>query len=339
MKKMAFFDTFTDTVYIDANNELVRKINALGKIKNKVKEKEQLEKELKLLEIGLAGENKIRFELEHANIGMYVLHDISLEYEGMNAQIDFVIITRAATYFVECKNLIGDITVTSEGEFRREYTYKNKKIHESMYSPYTKAKRHLDLFKKKWQKGSSKLIVKFASGIFDRFHKPLVVLANPDGLLKHRYAPREIKNVTIKVDQLVQYLEKDVENTSASDRRTSKDMKEIADMFMKINIKRDIDFTEKYTIIEDDTQTQKVLESTEIRNRDEILKERLQEFRKSRSKEKSIPAYYIFKNDELEKLVETKPKTLDELRKLKILDDVKVNCHGKEIIDIINQEC
>ena len=37
---MALFDTFKDTVFNNVNNDLLTKINELGKIKNKVKEKE-----------------------------------------------------------------------------------------------------------------------------------------------------------------------------------------------------------------------------------------------------------------------------------------------------------
>ena len=70
----------------------------------------------------------------------------------------------------------------------------------------------------------------------------------------------------------------------------------------------------------------------------DILKERLIEFRKQRSKEKNIPAYYVFNNDELEKILEILPKTFEDLKKSKILTDVKINSHGKEIINIINNE-
>ena len=49
-----------------------------------------------------------------------------------------------------------------------------------------------------------------------------------------------------------------------------------------------------------------------------------------------IPAYYIFTNDELEKLLEIKPKTLDELKNANILSPVKVKTHGQQIIDELN---
>ena len=68
---------------------------------------------LKLCELGLKGEKEIEFELKNANIGMYVLHDINMKYEDLTAQIDYIIITPASMYFIECKNLVGNITVNN----------------------------------------------------------------------------------------------------------------------------------------------------------------------------------------------------------------------------------
>ena len=67
------------------------------------------------------------------------------------------------------------------------------------------------------------------------------------------------------------------------------------------------------------------------------LKNKLIEFRKERSKELNIPAYYVFNNDELDELIELKPKTIEELKSSKILSSVKLKTHGVQIIDIINK--
>lgn len=58
-------------------------------------------------------------------------------------------------------------------------------------------------------------------------------------------------------------------------------------------------------------------------------------FRKNRSIAMNIPAYYIFTNDELDKIVELKPKTIDELRNAKILTNIKIQTHGVAIINEI----
>ncbi len=50
-----------------------------------------------------------------------------------------------------------------------------------------------------------------------------------------------------------------------------------------------------------------------------------------------LPAYYIFTNDELDKIVELKPKTIDELKSADILSSIKIKTHGEAIInEIIN---
>ena len=61
------------------------------------------------------------------------------------------------------------------------------------------------------------------------------------------------------------------------------------------------------------------------------------EYRKNKSKEKSIPAYYIFNNEELDKILELMPKNKQELENAKILSDVKLKLHGDEILKIINK--
>ena len=45
-----------------------------------------------------------------------------------------------------------------------------------------------------------------------------------------------------------------------------------------------------------------------------------------------IPAYYVFTNEELDKIVQLNPKSLDELSL--ILNTIKIKTHGKEIINI-----
>lgn len=69
----------------------------------------------------------------------------------------------------------------------------------------------------------------------------------------------------------------------------------------------------------------------------EALKEKLIEFRKARSKEKNIPVYYVFTNEELEKILDLIPKTIEELEMSRILTSIKLKSHGAEIINVINE--
>ena len=49
------------------------------------------------------------------------------------------------------------------------------------------------------------------------------------------------------------------------------------------------------------------------------LRDRLIEFRKQRSNEMGVPAYYVFTNDELDKLIEVRPQSIEVLKKSNIL--------------------
>jgi len=72
---------------------------------------------------------------------MYVLHDVTLEYDGNKSQIDYFLFTRGYFYLIECKNLIGNITVDNDGQFYREYTsIKEKNKRSNLFSVYAGSK-------------------------------------------------------------------------------------------------------------------------------------------------------------------------------------------------------
>lgn len=52
----------------------------------------------------------------------------------------------------------------------------------------------------------------------------------------------------------------------------------------------------------------------------------------------NIPAYYVYTNEELDKLVELRPKSLEELKSLNILSPIKIKTHGELIINIISNK-
>ena len=51
----------------------------------------------------------------------------------------------------------------------------------------------------------------------------------------------------------------------------------------------------------------------------------------------NVPAYYVFNNEELDKLIELRPMSLDELKNSNILAPIKVKTHGELIIKIFNE--
>ena len=325
---------FTDTIFLKKGSELEEQIKALKTLLEKYPNNEALQNELRLCEIGLQGEKEIEFELSNANIGMYVLHDVNMEYQDLKAQIDYIIITPAYTYFVECKKLIGNITIDSNGNFNREYYKGKKKIKEGMYSPLSQAQRHIEIFKKIWMSRNNTLFDKlFRRDNLDTWNKPLVVMANSKNVLSMKYAPKDYKYKVIKSDSLVEYLKKDIERCNKDYLINKDQMFNLADSIMSnYNKAMSEDYIAKYEkLVENSNESE-----PNIVNPNNDIRERLISFRKAKSKEKNLPAYYIFTNDELEKILELMPKTKDELIKANILTDVKVKLHGDEIIGIIN---
>lgn len=142
------FKPFKDTVFLKEDSNLEKQLKELKELQ-KSNNSLSLAKDIKLLEWGIKGEEAIAYELKCANLGLYVLRDITISYEDLKAQIDFVVVSKGFVYLIECKNLIGNIYVDNKGEFQREYDLGGKKIREAIYSPYTQAMRHKDILKKR----------------------------------------------------------------------------------------------------------------------------------------------------------------------------------------------
>lgn len=312
------FDSFKETIFVKIDSNLEQQVKELKKLQinnNSI----DINKDIKLLELGIEGENEILFELKNANLGLYVLRDVTIEADGNKAQIDYVIISKGYTYLVECKNLIGNIYVDNRGQFQREYELNNKKIKESIYSPYTQSVRHKEILKKKWMLKNNKFILAIQEKNFDNlWFKPLVVLSNSKSLLNVRYAPSEIKNSIVRVDQLIQYIENDIKNYDKKLLSNKKRMKIEAQQWLNINENEYNSIANKYKTL----------------NNNKLLEE-LKIFRLNKSNIMNVPAYYVFTDEELSLLVEKLPKDIEELKK--ILSPIKIKCHGTEILKIINK--
>ena len=325
---MEIFHQFKDTIFLKTDSELERKIKCLQEIENQVVEKEKIQRDIRFAKAGLDGEKEIEYELKNANIGMYVLHDITLVYDDLKAQIDYIVITPAYCYLIECKNLIGNITVNDQGEFRREYSFNGKKVKEAIYSPYRQATRHIDILEKRWKRNNSALkTMLFYNKLFDNhYYKPLIVLANSSGMLNFYHTPQEIKKCTIRVDSLVEYIKKDLATKSRSLWDKKSTMEKVANAFLGAHTEVFNDYCKKYFLKDISTNLSLTVDK-------ELLEEKLKQLRK-RKTSTHVPAFFIFDNLELEKILECVPQNIDELKK--ILPASKVRYHGKDIIDVIH---
>ena len=320
---------FKDTVFYKENSDLQNRYDALKKLNDEYPNNDDILSELFIVKKGLDGENEIAYQLKKAHIGMYVLRDIKVKYEDLTAQIDYVIITPVYTYYVECKNLVGNITVTDKGDFIREFSINGKKIKKGMYSPLRQVEAQREVIRKIWESNSSAIKKFFASKNFDYYRRILVVAANQDTILNTNRAPKEMKYKILRADALIRQIEYDIDHRGNDEYLESKKgMEEMAQSYVDLSAKEEINYYDYYK--------EKYCNNISISIKDD-LKDKLIEFRKNRSNEMNIPAYYVFTNEELDKLVELRPKTVEELKNANILTAIKIKTHGEEIIKTINK--
>ncbi|WP_111928237.1 HRDC domain-containing protein [Clostridium tertium] len=246
--KVALFNKLDKPIFLKEESEAKYYISKLQELHSRAPEgiKGRIEKELKIATLGEFGEKNIAFELKNSGIPMYILHDICLETNELSAQIDYIVVTRKVIFIIECKNLIGNIEINSQGNFIRTYNFNGKLIKEGIYSPITQNERHLEVLKRIKKESKSNFISKM---LFDKYfndnYKSLVVLANPKTVLNSRNAKKEIKDKVIKADQLINYI-KEVNSKSDLMSLSDKEMKEIADMLLALHKSSKLSFLKKY---------------------------------------------------------------------------------------------
>ena len=170
------------------------------------------------LKKGIYGENKLLYVLEHSDIPMYVLHDLTLKYDEFKAQIDFIVITKRNIFVIEAKDLKGNLDIESDGTFTRKLGRYKKGIK----NPLTQNKEHEIVLNKILKQ--EKLRIKY---------KTLVVLTNDNAYINYKKGSRESYKNVIRNDQLYNYIKK-IEKKSNICRNENK-IKLICDKLLKYN--------------------------------------------------------------------------------------------------------
>ncbi|MEE0265871.1 MAG: NERD domain-containing protein [Acutalibacteraceae bacterium] len=257
---MGIFDKLREPVVLKENDDMKRawqQLDNLCKIAPKELQ-DQIEYDKKILYYGIKGEENLMFELKNSHIPMYILHDVRFEENGLKTQIDYIVITRKLILILECKNLYGNISIDSQGNFTRTIQYGKKYYKEGIYSPITQNQRHLDMIREKRRKSKGVLGKIFFDRFFENNYKSIVVLANSKSVLDIRYAPKEIKAQIVKVDGMVNYIKK-LNSNSSNEPMTDKEMKEIAEFFLSNSVPNSTDFTSKYQLAINNLQCMKAV--------------------------------------------------------------------------------
>lgn len=293
--------------------------------------KKQIELDIKLLTYGIEGEKAVAYELKNSYLPIIVLHDLYYEFEGLTAQIDYLVITNKFNLVIECKNLFGNIEVNSNGDFIRSMEYGGHTRKEGIYSPITQNIRHLEMIKK--VRGASKdnfLKKAYFEKHFDEYYKSVVVLANPKTIINLKYAKKGIKDQIIRSDQLIAYI-KNLIKASPAESTLEKHMYELADFFNALHKPNQTDYCQKY--IKDVAPP--VITNTNVE--DTPLYKELKQYRTETSKAEGNQAYVVFKNDHLQDLIAKMPRSIEELANISGFGPARVQKYGKAILEIISK--
>ena len=246
------FQKYKDPVFMKADSDLESQLNTLKQVLPEYSEpvRQEIQKDIQLLEYGIAGEKRIEYELKNSHIPMYVLHDVYFEHNGLTAQIDYMVFTNKCVFIIECKNLYGKIDINNKGEFQRTVYSGGRYYKEGIYSPITQNERHLELIR------SIKLRTRFrvfmnvlGDDYFLKQFIPVVVIANDKTVLNDRYAKKETKNKIIKSDQLISFI-KETNRKSEAEYLTDKEMREAAESWLSKSFKNETDYLKKYRDME-----------------------------------------------------------------------------------------
>ena len=297
-------------------------------------DKEKIENEIRKLKIGIEGEKKIEFELTSIHdTPLICLNDIRLEYNNEVAQMDFILVARSSIIVIESKELIGNISIDNEGNFTRTYqTYQNKIYKkEGMYSPIAQNDRHIEILKRM-------LVENKVIGKDFPIHS-LVVIANDKCIVDKKFAPKVIKELITKYDQL-RYKIQDILKNDVVYNINDKDMKYIADYIYEKNKHIEYDYINKLGLKLKEEKPEIIVDNTnisEVGNDD--LYEELKKYRYEKAKEKNMlnKVGFIFSNEVLEELILKSPRTKEQFITIRGLGESKWEEYGEDIIKIISK--
>lgn len=242
---MAFFRA-QEPVILKEGSDAKEQLATLESLRETVPrgQRRRLDSDIRALKAGIVGEDRILFELRNSHLPLVVIHDLHLEFEGLTAQIDFLVLTRRRNFVLECKNLYGDISVNARGDFVRSFGGRRR---EGIYSPITQNQRHLGLMKRINLSTKGAIMSALLSPRFDDLYRGLVVLANPKTILHDRNAKKEVKQQLVRGDQLVATIESINSMRGPADGKIPfKDVMERAERWLSMDTPVRTDYTARY---------------------------------------------------------------------------------------------
>lgn len=295
----------------------------------------EIEKQIKLFEIGKSGEQSLLFELKNSFLPIMILHDIQIEHKDLKAQFDFIVITRQFFLVIEVKKYYGDITVNEKGEFIRTVNRGSRTISkEGMYSPVRQVERQVDVLRKMLMDNDviERTPIRFA-----------VAFANEKTVVDLKDAPAEVKDKVFRSDGIVSFLRAELAKKSPvhfGDTRMREFAEYIKEQHVNKNVIEKQDEPEVNFYIEEIAQKRNIDTdgSRSVEISDEELEASLKKFRKELADNSGRKAFHVFTNKTLDELVGKRPSTLEDLRQIYGLGDTKIIEFGEELVGIFREQ-
>lgn len=297
------------------------------------KEAKELEKQIKLFEIGKSGEQSLLFELKNSFLPIMILHDVQIIHKELKAQFDFIVITRQFFLVIEVKKYYGNITVNDKAEFIRTVNRGGRTIfREGMYSPVRQVERQVDVLREMLMDHDviERTPIRYA-----------VVFANEKTVLDLKKAPTEVKDKVFRSDGIVSFLRSELTKKSPVYFKDNR-MREFAEYINGQHVgNSEMDKQEETEVryfTEEAVQENQTADRGATENTRDELEAALKAFRKNIAEKSGQKAFYIFTNKTLDELLEKRPQSLDELRQIHGLGDKKIHEFGVELLEIVTRE-
>ena len=193
---------------IDNKAEDIKILKNLYNKSSSEKQKKLILKDLKTLESGYLSEkdNAYYLDFEFKDSKKHILiHDIRLEYNGLTAQFDHILITPIGIYVLESKSFKGVLTINNDTSLTVNYGQFSK----TYPSPIEQCKRHSKLLKQFIEdKIELPTRIKLLGGI-DYYEK---VLINPKTTVTNKTLPKNF----IRADVFATERIKEIDNLSGA---------------------------------------------------------------------------------------------------------------------------
>ncbi|MEE3339832.1 MAG: NERD domain-containing protein [Hallerella sp.] len=245
----SIFNKYFGPVFVKEESdaeEFIEKMKSLSsKAEGKLKEK--IDKQIAAAEAGLYGEKQIAYELKNSGMDMLIAHDLYLEKNDLSAQIDYLVVTHKHVFVIECKNLYGNIEIDDKGNFIRHKGQGKFYRKEGFTSPVSQNERHLNVLKEIRKEYKTNVLTQaiFVNKVFPQAFRSVVVLANPKTILNDKNAPKEVRDIVIRLDQLVAFIKR-VEDSDDMYKSSEAEMRELMESFTKCSAPNKSDYAKKY---------------------------------------------------------------------------------------------